>query len=481
VTRPPLALRFTTAGAAAILFVVAAMTKADSDLWGHLRFGLDTLHTHTLPSVDPYSFTQDRPWVNHEWLSELQMGIAYALAGVTGLTLLKGALAFATLFLVWRALAGTDVAARIVLVAVAALSTAPLTRTLRPQLWSMVCLAILCSVLLSNRRQRAWWLPLLFLIWANVHGGWIVGLGILGVWAGVDVVLDRRSLWRWTSVLLLSILATLATPYGLGLWHFLDETVGMGRNITEWQPLWTAPVSNWIPWIATVAFTAWLLRTGDRSRWRVVAVSIMLAYASARVMRLWPLYIEVAVMLLAPSIRAKWPRRASATFGATREEAVAGAVILAGCLTGAAWLGSSAFRCIAVDGDWTPDVVAAAALDGHQPGRLVVFFDWGEYALWHWGPSLLVSMDGRRETVYSDARLREHQDILDATPAGQRVLEDSHAAYVWLPASSTRTAAWLEAHGYRIEVRTSKSFVAVRADLLPLPQPPPGPRACFPG
>jgi hypothetical protein len=67
-------------------------TVADPDLWGHTRFGLDMLATHTLPSEDPYSFTQDIPWINHEWLSELMMGGAYRAAGPIGLVVLKAAL-----------------------------------------------------------------------------------------------------------------------------------------------------------------------------------------------------------------------------------------------------------------------------------------------------------------------------------------------------------------------------------------------------
>src|SRR6188768_2227494 len=74
---------------AAFVFAALAVTRADADLWGHVRFGLDILRDRSLPTVDPYSFTQDRPWINHEWLSELQMGAAYALGGATGLVLLK--------------------------------------------------------------------------------------------------------------------------------------------------------------------------------------------------------------------------------------------------------------------------------------------------------------------------------------------------------------------------------------------------------
>ena len=74
---------------AAFAAIMLSASRSDPDLWGHLRFGLDWWDTFTLPLVDPYSFTQDRPWINHEWLSEAAMGAAYLAAGVSGLVLLK--------------------------------------------------------------------------------------------------------------------------------------------------------------------------------------------------------------------------------------------------------------------------------------------------------------------------------------------------------------------------------------------------------
>ena len=69
--------------------ITLSATRTDPDIWGHVRFGLDWMRTHTLPPVDPYSFTQDRPWINHEWLSEVVMAEAYQHAGTSGLVFLK--------------------------------------------------------------------------------------------------------------------------------------------------------------------------------------------------------------------------------------------------------------------------------------------------------------------------------------------------------------------------------------------------------
>ena len=79
-------------------------TSADPDLWGHVRFGLDILRDRALVSIDPYSFTQDVAWMNHEWLSEVVMGLAQRTAGPLGLAALKALLAAGTYFVVYATL-----------------------------------------------------------------------------------------------------------------------------------------------------------------------------------------------------------------------------------------------------------------------------------------------------------------------------------------------------------------------------------------
>src|SRR3974390_1697129 len=155
-------------------------TNPDPDLWGHLRFGLDILRDHRLPVVDPYSFTQDVPWINHEWLHELLSAGAYQLVGVSGLIMLKAMLIAATLAVVGEALAGTTLPIQWTAVAFAALAILPLSLTIRPQVWTLFFLAVECRILAT--RRRFWGLPFLFVAWANLHGAWVVGAGVLIIW-----------------------------------------------------------------------------------------------------------------------------------------------------------------------------------------------------------------------------------------------------------------------------------------------------------
>ena len=462
------------------LFAAATLTQADPDLWGHLRFGLDILRTHALPSVDPYSFTQDVPWINHEWLSEVTMAAGYGAFGVAGVALLKGAMATAVFLLIWTAYRGAAFEARLGAALLAVLGCLPLVRTSRPQLWTVVGLAVLIRALLESGRGRRWWLPVVFAAWANAHGGVVVGLAVLAAWLGAGVLQGAFGFRRAVILGAACVLATLVTPYGWTLWRFIFQSVRLARpNIEDWTPLWRLGPSQWAAPLVACLATGWIGFRHDGHRWSRVAVLLLLAYAGARVARVAPLFVEAAVLLLAPLVVARWPVRPVAI--RTRGErllvsGVAGLLVLAAIVVLA-----TSLRCIPIDRRTLPDQAVAAALAQARPGRLVVFFDWGEYALWHFGPAIRVSMDGRRETVYSDRRLREHDAILAGDPEGLATLGLWQPEYVWLPASSTATRAWLASNGYRLEVSDAESFLAVRSDLPRLDaRPAAGGPACFP-
>jgi len=77
----------------------------------------------------------------------------------------------------------------------------------------------------------------------------------------------------------------------------------------------------------------------------------------------------------------------------------------------------------------------AVRLLNRQPAgkRVLVWFNWGEYAIWHLSPRMQVSIDGRRETVYSDHLQTRHFDFYFDRPGGANLPEDLRADYIWLP------------------------------------------------
>ena len=125
------------------------------------------------------------------------------------------------------------------------------SHTLRPQLFSLLLFAILLVVMTeadAGRRRGLWIVPPLMALWVNCHGGWIVGIGVLGFWTAVRV-LD----WREGSetirarvflalIGLAAVAATLVNPYGWRMWAFLGETVRFNRgDIEEWGSISRIP------------------------------------------------------------------------------------------------------------------------------------------------------------------------------------------------------------------------------------------------
>jgi hypothetical protein len=450
--------------------VAVSPTYADLDLWGHTRFGLDWLDTHSLSLVDPYSFTQDRPWINHEWLSEVAMALAFRAGGGPGLIALKAIVVGLTLaVLAWRLRGASGLVAGAILM-LALLTAATMVLTVRPHLWSLLGTVVLLALLdLPGKPgvSRIVVTALLFACWANLHGGWIAGMAALVVWSAVRSVRMPQETRAWVALVAAGLAATLVNPYGIGLWRFLAATVRASRpDITEWQPLAGAPLLLWLPVVVAAGFLLWLSRD---PRWRPApeawAVIGLLIVASLRVLRVAALLGPAALVLLGPLIARRAGERGRLTVP-TRGAAAILAIPVVVVLLGAAREVPRQSECVRVAGD-PPDRLAGANLAGLS-GRLWTTFNWGEYAIWHAGPKLRVSIDGRRETLYSDAVLAWNRAAENGDTAALARMMALAPEYAWLPATRHAARAALTSHGYRIDVETPASFIAVRPDQPPL-------------
>ena len=488
-----------------VLLAVVASTKTDPDLWGHVRFGMDMLRTMTIRQADTYSFTADQPWVNHEWAAEIVLGGAYAIAGTAGLIAVKLAVVMPVLALLNLMLRYEGVSTprhRDLLAAAAVIATIEQAHNLRPQLFSLLFFAaLLASLQLSQRNVRILAaLPAIFALWVNFHGGWIVGGGVLLVWTA-GVALSRPFDSRMTAWCVgagaASLAATSINPEGLGLLTFLTDTVGFGRaDITDWQPVTTMGVNIQMLWAAISVLAVWGVVRGRRSgvpvqRWLVV---VFLAMGSFRVNRLLAFFALATLFLLGPTLARAIRRPAPAPAIPLRRGAALAAMTVALVLC-AGTLRSLAMSagCIAVDPRTTAEPGAAAFLGEHGvSGRLLVWFDWGQYALWHLAPHLRVSLDGRRETVYSAALRERHLRFYLDGPGGAALPDELRADYVWIPghlpaAGRLRDTGWpvlYEGEGSVIFGRPGRAAEGGPEDWMTPEAAAPAPGSvsrCFPG
>jgi hypothetical protein len=447
--------------AIATVLTVTARTRADVDLWGHLRFGLDLLQTGSLEPLDRYSFTSDRPWVNHEWLSEIAIALAWKTAGAPGLIFLKLACIFGALALTASAVGEQGVTGRprILLLGLTFVGILPRVAQVRPQIFSVVLFATLVRLIVRSDRGSSrpllWTIPALTL-WANLHGGWLVGLGTVGLACAGKAWDGRRTrpAIRAVGPLLIAALAAAATlinPYGVGLWAFMIETVRFGREgIGEWGPIWLEP-SSMIVWpmfaaLLLTALGASVRRpTGQRlkdphgledhsrrpSAVRL-AIPVLLGAAALRVNRLDTFFALSTIGFLAGPLASLLSRR-TVPSRALPPSWTLGAAAAALVLVLSVPVSRAAFTCIGIHPTWPESGVVEMMRERHLLGRVVTFFDWGEYAIWNMPAGLKVSMDGRRETVYSERTVHNHLQLYLGTDTGLSYLHDLKADYVWLP------------------------------------------------
>src|SRR5690349_12623252 len=217
--------RFATLAAYLLASGLAALSRAQNDLGWRLRPGQDLWHGGTVPATEAYSHTADGNfWPNQEWLWE---AIAFGLYHVGGMPLLMAGVAVtvaATAVLMRRTSPATGYVVPLVLIMLVVLQYP--WWTARPQVTSMLLFALVV-LLISKERYR--WIPLVFLLWANLHAQVVLGGVVLALVTATAAVQwwrsrsdsARRRVRRLLVTLALSAGATLVTPLGPGLWTYV--------------------------------------------------------------------------------------------------------------------------------------------------------------------------------------------------------------------------------------------------------------------
>ena len=237
--------------------VPGSKVLADDGVWWHLAVGQRILETRTFPTSDPYSFTvKGQPWIAYEWLGEVVMASAARLGGLPGLATLLIVLSAAVMLLIYSY---ASLRARNSKAAFAAsVLVLPITASFftgRPQVLGYLFLLITLIALERFRqghRRGLWWLPLLFLLWVNTHGTFVLGFVALGAYlvgglTGFEKGFVSAKAWapgerrQLLTVILLSALALPLTPYGSRLAAYpleisLFQPINLGY-VTEWTPL----------------------------------------------------------------------------------------------------------------------------------------------------------------------------------------------------------------------------------------------------
>ena len=429
-------------------------TMQGSDLWWHLAGGRWIVQARTLHFADPFSFTcHGRPWFHPEWLADVIFYGWAKLFGETSLVWWKwGVLvaAFGLLFRLLRQIGGHSAAAYLAVLAAMAVG-APFF-DIRPQLYTVLGYVVVLTLALPLSR-RLWVLPLVFLLWANLHSGIMLGLVTV---AAVLVIafFTGESPRRGAAIGLLCLVACLFNGNGPDalLWpiRFAMNDRSPFLRVAEWLPPYEPGGIRSSLYYPSIAFfaTSLLILFGARAHHRQprltyssAVLGLVTLILSMRSRRFIPLFAISQSLLLAPALGLvfTWLRQrvlhrlpkldrprlwqmglpvAAALFGLYR--------LAAFPLSGNAFLYLTAQDSFPVE---AMNFVEA----NHIEGKIFNFYNWGGYIDLRTRGSLQVFIDGRAGTVFDEKTYRQYQRVLGQGRGWEDLVWDSGADYVLWP------------------------------------------------
>ena len=244
-----------TAMAIACSFLIYSYCPLNpSEIWTHVGQGVWNLENTQLSTSDPMlSLADGMPWTNDKWLSQVILAAAYKNAGAEGLSALFAVLATTigvSWFVLFRRITG-----RIDL-AVAGwmtwtVATFPSMSRFGPIVFGSLCLALLMNLICFRPYRSTKYIicGLLFVVWANLHTSFLVGIIVLlAFFLGQAIDVHRRThslsktfrntkVKRWLVLFEVAAVCSLINPYGFGLWLKVFNLPQQMNAAEMWRPL----------------------------------------------------------------------------------------------------------------------------------------------------------------------------------------------------------------------------------------------------
>jgi hypothetical protein len=464
-----------------LLFVeMYSNTLADNDLWGYLAFGRVFWETGQFSYHDLFAYTPTKDlWVYHEWLTGILFYYIFKYTENAGLQLLRYTFVLITIYLIYLTAVkrgSTPLAACIAILPAMLLISfgyVPVRAQMFTYLFFILTLYILESARLRQRWSILSWLLPVQILWCNFHGGFIAGIGLIGLYAVGEALSGRKYL----PILLAGILAasvTFINPYGAKYWLYIYQAILMPRpEINEWvsvigaikRELYTFPAYLFIV-MAFLSLVCCLLR----HRWDYVDILVMAAMIFIGISHirhtvfLGLVFGAYVPLLLSEHWHILTERRASLQTKSWIPGSVfVSLVLLIHLVIYPAWIPPliPSFMITASPSNYPVGALNWIMQEGLK-GNILPFFDWGEFIIWHCYPDCRVAMDGRYETVYEEHVHREYFDFLFARPTWRVFLEKYPHEMILVHSRIKIADLMKQEKGWRIAYRDQESILFVR-------------------
>ncbi len=483
---------------------------SDPGLGWHLRNIDAMIAKRGWLTEDPFSGPRGgRPWLTNQWLGELPLWLGERWAGLEGIAAMATLVLALTFRCLYRMLQcdGLPWPAAALWTALAAGGTS-CAWVARPNLFTLLFTLLTfraCESFHTGRggaRQLAWLFPL-FVVWANVHGGFVAGLLVVAACCGIEMLLAvcasgsaerseaRRKAGVFGAVAAGCIIATFVNPYGPALYRWVFQLLGdryfMDLHV-EWKPPQFGGEGAFQFECLMLLFPLLLALSGRRPNAVELGVSVLFFHFALTGLRYLPIWVLMVTPLLArsaaevPVLKTITERhRASREQGRTFSGAPAWQPWLWTAATAVALFAGTRLvegRIASILPEIIPTESLERVLDLHRedPGRVVFHgYNWGGYLTWRgWSPG----PDGFKNWIddRNEVQGREHVEnyfaLMRADPGWQGSLDAARVALVCIPPDTPLADRLRQQPGWRSVDRNQYAEIFQRRPLDEPKRPP---------
>ncbi|MHB1022689.1 MAG: hypothetical protein ACYC0Z_09800 [Acidobacteriaceae bacterium] len=406
------------------VYLFCGKSVADPDIWWHLKNAQILIHQHHWIRYDSYSFTvHGTPWVNSEWLSEVIYYAAWAMGGLKGIFLLYLGMAEAIMlglfYLTYKVSESIKAA---FLVNCVAVTLAVVNFGPRTILFGWACMVVMLLILwrFETRGQGPLWaLPVLFCMWANFHGSWLIGFVVFGIifsagllqgsWGNIEATRWSKTQLRRLSATGIAIIGALfINPYGYKLVIYPFDLAYRQKlnvaHIEEWASVDFHEVRGKIVLMVIMALLLLAWRAKDKWKLSEVALIAFTLYASLTYVRFLFLAAIILTPILARKITFLPPYKREVDKPWLNAAVVAAVVVLM------LWRLPSN-RTLEQDVSSKFPTQAISFLQQHPGMRVLNHYMWGGYMIWATPPAPTF-IDSRTDIFEYKGVLKDYLDLI---------------------------------------------------------------------
>ena len=462
-----------------LIFVIRPIE--DPDFWWHIKTGQLIVQEKQIPFVDDFSFSATgKPWIAHEWLSEVIMFGIYKVGGIQFTVIFFAFLILASYVItIFRSGTLSNLYALGGALILGVILSTPVLWA-RPQIFTLIYtslfLFLLDRFLKTESLRYLIPLPIIMVLWVNQHGAFIVGLGVIGIYilgTFVDQVVKKISdksgiskifskpIWILVSLLIICAAAIFVNPNGWKMFIYPFQTVN-DPSLQAFNQEWASPNFHERTWIPLAVMYLALIGFGFKSKKPVSTINVLLClvfgYLALLALKQVALFALVSIPILADLIADVLP------FTKNQKQSNMVVILIAiFSITGLLLIGGNAILHLKEkQAEFITQFFPVKAVEYIQKeaieGKIFNSYNWGGYMIWNMYPEQRVYIDGRCD-MYGTDFVTRFVDIYTTKPGWENALKADGIEYVLVEPNTYLAYALIGQQGWKTIFRDNVSVM----------------------